>query len=151
MKTLREQLDISRKEISEKLGITKRTVSSYENESIRPSQKIAEKIIKSHPDIDAIWGENDEMALGAADAVKSSSKSGQIFTIGTDGNQNAFEAIKKEHLTATLNTNPMEMGKILMRTVIRNRIKEEKIEPYIWSPINIVDLENVEENLSRLI
>ena len=46
MKTLREQSDISRKEISEKLGVTKRTVCSYENESVRPSQKIAEKILE---------------------------------------------------------------------------------------------------------
>ena len=46
MKTLREQQNISRKEISEKLGVTKRTICSYENESMRPSQKIAEKILK---------------------------------------------------------------------------------------------------------
>jgi predicted transcriptional regulator len=46
MKTLREQLYISRKEISEKLGVTKRTVCSYENESIRPSQKMADKILE---------------------------------------------------------------------------------------------------------
>lgn len=46
MKTLREQKNISRREISEEIGVTKRTVSSYENESMRPSQKIAEKILK---------------------------------------------------------------------------------------------------------
>ncbi len=46
MKTLREQKNISRKEISEQLGVTKRTICSYENESMRPSQKIAKKIIE---------------------------------------------------------------------------------------------------------
>ncbi|MFW9770561.1 MAG: helix-turn-helix domain-containing protein [Candidatus Heimdallarchaeota archaeon] len=44
MKEFREQHLISRKELSEKLGIAKRTVYSYENESLRPSEKIAEKI-----------------------------------------------------------------------------------------------------------
>ncbi|TFG23588.1 MAG: helix-turn-helix domain-containing protein [Promethearchaeota archaeon] len=46
MKKLRVQKNISRKDISEKIGVTKRTVCSYENESMRPSQKIAEQILK---------------------------------------------------------------------------------------------------------
>jgi len=46
MKTLREQKNISRKEISEEIGVTKRTICSYENENMRPSQIIAKKILK---------------------------------------------------------------------------------------------------------
>jgi len=44
MKSLREKLFITRKELSERLGVTKRTVSAYENENMRPSDQIAEKI-----------------------------------------------------------------------------------------------------------
>jgi predicted transcriptional regulator len=44
MKLLREQRLISRKELSELLGVTKRTVCAYENESMRPSEIIAKKI-----------------------------------------------------------------------------------------------------------
>ncbi len=46
MKTLREKQLITRKELSERLGVTKRTVSAYENESMRPSDQIAVKILK---------------------------------------------------------------------------------------------------------
>lgn len=45
MKKLREQQSITRKELSEKLGITKRTVCSYENESMRPSEEMAKNIL----------------------------------------------------------------------------------------------------------
>lgn len=45
MKKLREEHSITRKELSEQLGVAKRTVSAYENESIRPSEKMAEKIL----------------------------------------------------------------------------------------------------------
>ncbi|MHA1468589.1 MAG: helix-turn-helix domain-containing protein [Promethearchaeota archaeon] len=45
LKSLREEKNLSRKEISDKLDITKRTFCSYENESMRPSQKVAEKIL----------------------------------------------------------------------------------------------------------
>jgi len=45
MKTIREHKEISRKEMSEKIGVTKRTICAYENESMHPSQKIALKIL----------------------------------------------------------------------------------------------------------
>ena len=45
MKELREQKNITRKELSDELNITKRTLSSYETENMRPSQKIAQKIL----------------------------------------------------------------------------------------------------------
>ena len=44
MKHLREKHSISRKELSELLGVTKRTICAYENESMRPSETIANKI-----------------------------------------------------------------------------------------------------------
>jgi len=44
MKFIREKQEISRKELSELLGVTKRTVCAYENESMRPSEKVAKKL-----------------------------------------------------------------------------------------------------------
>jgi len=44
MKFIREKQEMSRKELSELLGVTKRTVCAYENESMRPSEKIAKKL-----------------------------------------------------------------------------------------------------------
>jgi putative transcriptional regulator len=44
MKILREKLSISRKDLSEKLGVTKRTICAYETENMRPSEKVANKI-----------------------------------------------------------------------------------------------------------
>ncbi|MFX0077307.1 MAG: helix-turn-helix domain-containing protein [Candidatus Hermodarchaeota archaeon] len=44
LKVLREKHSISRKELSDLLGVAKRTVCAYENESMRPSETIARKI-----------------------------------------------------------------------------------------------------------
>ncbi|TFF94632.1 MAG: helix-turn-helix domain-containing protein [Promethearchaeota archaeon] len=46
MKKLREEKKISRKELSDQIGITKRTLCSYESENMRPSMEIAEKLGK---------------------------------------------------------------------------------------------------------
>ncbi len=52
MKILREKHSLTRKELSEQLGVTIRTVSAYENESMRPSEKIAEKLLEILEDSD---------------------------------------------------------------------------------------------------
>ena len=44
MRNLRENMLISRKRLSELLGVTKRTVCAYENETMRPSEVIANQI-----------------------------------------------------------------------------------------------------------
>jgi len=44
MRNLRENMLISRKRLSEILGVTKRTVCAYENETMRPSEAIANQI-----------------------------------------------------------------------------------------------------------
>ena len=87
------------------------------------------------------------MALGAVEAVKEAGKINKIFTMGFDGNKNAIQSIKKRELFATLNTNPVGMGKILMRTVLRNTIKEEVISPRTKSPVMIIDSQNVDPYL----
>lgn len=46
MKSIREENQISRKELSERLGVTKRTVCAYENDNMRPSENVAEKILE---------------------------------------------------------------------------------------------------------
>jgi diguanylate cyclase (GGDEF)-like protein len=111
------------------------------------ARQVTEKILKEHPDIDALFAVNDEMALGAVEAVASEKRLGGIFVIGLDGTLDALNSIKEGKLTATLSTNPREMGRILLRTMVRGLIKEEKIVEEILSPINIVDLENVTYHL----
>jgi len=109
------------------------------------ARAVAGRILKSYPDLDAFFGLSDEMVLGAVEAVEEGGKKGSIFTVGLDGNQDAFHSIKHASLTATLNTNPKEIGRILMRSVIRSMIKEEKIPRQVYSPVNMVDMVNVDQ------
>jgi diguanylate cyclase (GGDEF)-like protein len=106
------------------------------------ARRVVERALEEHA-LDAIYAVNDEMALGASEAVAAARRRGEIFIVGLDGTRTARKAIREGALTATLNTNPSEMGRILMRTVVRGLNPRERIEPEIVSPINIVDLENV--------
>lgn len=70
---------------------------------------VAQNMLQSNPEIDVFYGENDESALGAAQACKQMGKN-NILTVGIDGNPNAMEAIKKGELSATLYVNPVGIG-----------------------------------------
>lgn len=108
---------------------------------------VTESLLRKYPNIDVFFCLSDEMALGAVEAVKEAGKIDKIFTIGLDGNKNAIQSIKKGELFATLNTNPVGMGKTIMRTVLRSTIREEVIFPVTKSPIMIIDSQNVDPYL----
>ena len=46
VKELRSKHNLSRQELADKIGVTKRTICSYENENMRPSENIAQKILE---------------------------------------------------------------------------------------------------------
>ena len=53
-----------------------------------------ENLLQGHPDIKAVFAHNDEMALGALEAINSSGK--HILVVGFDGNKDAISSIKTE-------------------------------------------------------
>ena len=113
--------------------------AGWEREKAR---RVVERVLEQRA-LDAIYAVSDEMALGASDAVSAAGRRGEVFVVGLDGTLAALQAIREGALTATLNTNPREMGRILMRTVVRGLNRRERVESEILSPINIVDLGNV--------
>ncbi|MBR4078940.1 MAG: sugar ABC transporter substrate-binding protein [Christensenellaceae bacterium] len=70
---------------------------------------VATNMFQANPEITVFYGMNDEMALGAAQAMKDIGRE-DILTVGIDGNPNAIEAVKAGQLTATLYVNPGKIG-----------------------------------------
>jgi ribose transport system substrate-binding protein len=122
-----------------KLRIVAARQADWERDKAR---QVVERALAEHS-LDAIFAVSDEMALGAGEAVAAAGRRGEIFVVGLDGTCAALQAIREGTLTATLNTNPREMGRILMRTVVRGLNRHERVEPEILSPITLVDLQNV--------
>lgn len=62
-------------------------------------------------EFNAIFAENDVMALGAIDALKEKNQTPWPLIIGFDGIPEAITAIKNHELSATVKQNPFAMGK----------------------------------------
>lgn len=79
------------------------------------AMNVTTNILTADPTINAFFAESDEMALGAAQAIKSVGKTGEIFVLSIDGNPNAVTAIKGGMLTASFSSNPEGTGEIAMQ------------------------------------
>jgi ABC-type sugar transport system substrate-binding protein len=70
-------------------------------------QKVTEQLLQSNPDINGLYGENDEMALGAITALKSAGKkAGDVKVVSVDGTKNAVQAIVDGWASAVIESNP---------------------------------------------
>ena len=71
---------------------------------------VTENLLQGNPDAKAIFAHNDEMALGAIEAIQSSGK--DIMVIGFDGNDDALKSIEAGNLTATVAQQPELIGQL---------------------------------------
>ena len=72
--------------------------------------RTAEDILQAHPDIAAIFGINDDSALGALAAIEKAGKTGKVKIIGFDAVPEAREAIKAGKIHADVIQKPREIG-----------------------------------------
>jgi ribose transport system substrate-binding protein len=69
-------------------------------------------LVKYHGEISAIWAANDDMALGALEALRAVGLAGKIPIVGVDGIPEAVEAIGKGEMTATVSSDAYYQGSI---------------------------------------
>ncbi|MDQ8702788.1 substrate-binding domain-containing protein [Streptomyces sp. LHD-70] len=75
-------------------------------------------LMQSHPDIDGVFAENDEMALGAAKAL--GAKAGKsVAVVGFDGTPDGIKAVEAGTLYASVAQQPEQLGRIAVRNAVR--------------------------------
>ncbi len=71
---------------------------------------VMENVLQAQPAIDAVFAHNDEMALGALQAIKASKR--PIKIVGFDATDDAVKAVNACQLAATVAQQPAEMGRL---------------------------------------
>jgi ribose transport system substrate-binding protein len=71
-------------------------------------QSVMERILGANPDLDAVYAQNDEMAIGAIQALKDGGHTPgkDVTVVSVDGTKDALQAIIDGDLGATVETNP---------------------------------------------
>ncbi|WP_261392411.1 ribose ABC transporter substrate-binding protein RbsB [Priestia flexa] len=99
---------------------------------------VMENVLQGNPDIQAVFAHNDEMALGAIEAITSSGK--DIAVIGFDGNEDALKAVESGVLTATVAQQPELIGELAVNAA-KDVLQGKKVEEKISAPLKLVTKE----------
>ena len=108
----------------------------------------AQDLLTKFPDISAIYGENEDMALGASQAIdlaglKHWDGTEGIITIGADGLLSGMDSIRQGKLTATVDVNSVDMGTTMIDTLFQHEILGMTVSQFIRIPTIVVDKVNV--------
>ena len=114
-----EQLDV----------VAKQTANFNRSEGMT----VMENILQANPDIKGVFAHNDEMALGAVEAIGSS----DIVVVGFDATDDALAAIEEGRMAATVAQKPDLMGETAVETAI-SLIKGETVEKTIPVEVELV-------------
>ncbi|KUO02503.1 substrate-binding domain-containing protein [Streptomyces caeruleatus] len=98
-------------------------------------------LMQAHPDIDGVFAENDEMALGALKAL--GSKAGtSVQVIGFDGTADGLKAVEAGTLYASVAQQPTELGRIAVQNAVK-AAADDKVAKSVMVPVKVVTKENV--------
>jgi ribose transport system substrate-binding protein len=98
--------------------------------------RTAEDILQAHPDLKAIFGINDDSALGALAAVEKAGKLGKVTIVGFDAVPEARQAIKAGKIYADVIQKPHEIG---VKTIeaIKTYMSGEQLPPSVLIPCGL--------------
>ena len=107
-------------------------------------QAVTEDILTQHPDLAGIFASNDNMALGAVEALRLQGLLEQVVLVGFDANPNAAEAILAGDMEATIAQSPYNMGWLSVESLIK-LINGETLDPIVDTGTALVDASNAAE------
>jgi ribose transport system permease protein len=105
---------------------------------------VAQNILQAHPGLGAIFGANDEMALGALEAVAAAGRGAVVKVVGFDASPDAISAIRGGRMAGSVAQHPSEMGRLGIRTAVR--LVRDGVEPeaILHTTVELIDRDNVD-------
>lgn len=108
---------------------------------------VMENILQANPEINGVYAANDEMALGAVQAIKAANRTG-IVVVSNDGTADALQAIKSGEIAGTMAIYPNQYGQKAVQ-VAQEVANGKSLSGYLELPSIFVDKENVENAIKE--
>ncbi|MDM5153457.1 ribose ABC transporter substrate-binding protein RbsB [Bacillus sp. DX1.1] len=97
---------------------------------------VMENILQANNDIKAVFAHNDEMALGALEALKSAGKT-DVIVVGFDATDDAVKAVKDGRMAATVAQKPKLIGEQAMETA-KQVSQDQKVAKFIPIELELI-------------
>ncbi|CAQ82147.1 MULTISPECIES: ribose ABC transporter substrate-binding protein RbsB [Photorhabdus] len=97
---------------------------------------VMQNLLTAHPNVQAVFAQNDEMALGALRALQAAGKS-DVLVVGFDGTEDGIKAVQSGKLGATIAQRPDQIGIIGVQTADKV-LKGEKVDAVIPVELELI-------------
>lgn len=110
-------------------------------------RQVMETLLQAHPDVNIVYAHNDEMAIGAMQALElAGRKPGEdVLIVSIDGTRDALKAIVAGKMGVTIESSPF-FGPLACETMKRYAAGEE-IEHWVQVKDRTFTIENAAENI----
>lgn len=110
--------------------------------SAEKAASLTQDMLLKYPDLKAIFAVGDPFAIGALSSIESAQR--DVLLVGFDGNPEGVEEIKKDGLwKADIAQNPTAIAEMALQ-VIKDYLAGEDVEPLIYIPPYVIDINNAE-------
>jgi ribose transport system substrate-binding protein len=115
------------------------------------SQKVMEDLMTAYPTFDAVFGQNDAVAIGALKAIENAKKP-LVPIVGEDGTTEALDLIKEGKMFATVSAFPeWQAGYSVVRAFdAANGYKPSIAERMMLTGYKIITKENVDQYINSI-
>jgi ABC-type sugar transport system substrate-binding protein len=112
-------------------------------------RQVMETLLQSHPDVNIVYAHNDEMAIGAIQALElAGRKPGEdVLVVSIDGTRDALQAITDGKMGVTVESSPF-FGPLAC-DVMKRYAAGETIEPWVKVEDRIFTKENAAEHIDE--
>ena len=112
-------------------------------------RQVMETLLQAHPDVTAVYAHNDEMALGAIQALEAGGKhpGKDVQVVSIDGEKDALQAIIDGKLGASVECNP-RFGPKAFQTM-KEYAEGQQIPPKIINPDKFFDATNAKTEIAN--
>lgn len=96
---------------------------------------VSENLLQANNDVQAIFAQNDEMALGAVQALAGKNK--KVLVVGFDGTPDGKKAVESGQMAATVAQQPEEIGRLGVETA-KKLIDKQPVEKSVAVPLKLL-------------
>lgn len=99
---------------------------------------VTENLLQGNSDVQAIFAQNDEMALGAVQALAGKNK--KMLVVGFDGTPDGKKAVQDGQMAATVAQQPEEIGRLGVETA-KKLVDKQTVDKSIAVPLKLLTKE----------
>ncbi len=107
------------------------------------AMSVTQDMLTAHPNIKGIFAANESACIGAAQALKTLGKAGQVKLVGFDAADEEVAALRDGAVQALIVQDPFKMGYLSVQTAM-DAIKGQPVEKRIDTGVKVVTLDNLE-------